>query len=59
MTATEASRNRDARRRTGADLRAALVGIPAPDDRFGEEMAAAVALLETDGRLQRVRRTAV
>jgi prevent-host-death family protein len=38
-----------ARRRTGADLRAALAGIPAPDDRFAAEIAAAVALLETDG----------
>lgn len=38
-----------ARRRTGADLRAALAGIPAPDDRFAEDIAAAVALLETAG----------
>lgn len=37
-----------ARRRTGADLRAALAGIPAPDDRFTEDIAAAVALLKTD-----------
>lgn len=38
-----------ARRRTGADLRTALAGIPAPDDRFTEDIASAVALLETDG----------
>lgn len=37
-----------ARRRTGADLRMALAGIPGPDDRFAEDIAAAVALLETD-----------
>ena len=37
-----------ARRRTGSDLRAALGGIPAPDGRFAEGIAAAVALLETD-----------
>jgi prevent-host-death family protein len=36
-----------ARRRTGADLRAALTGIPAPDDRFADDIAAAVALLES------------
>lgn len=38
-----------ARRRTGADLRAVLAGIPAPDDRFVEDIADAMALLETDG----------
>jgi prevent-host-death family protein len=38
-----------ARRRTGADLRTALAGIPVPDDRFVEDIADAVALLETDG----------
>jgi prevent-host-death family protein len=38
-----------ARRRTGADLRAALAAIPAPDDRFVADITAAVALLETDG----------
>jgi len=37
-----------ARRRTGADLRAALAGIPAPDDRFADDIAAAVALLESE-----------
>lgn len=37
-----------ARRRTGSDLRAALAGIPAPDDRFAEKIAAAVALLESE-----------
>ncbi|XVV11022.1 type II toxin-antitoxin system Phd/YefM family antitoxin [Actinoplanes sp. CA-131856] len=35
-----------ARRRTGADLHAALAGIPSPDDHFTEDIAAAVALLE-------------
>jgi prevent-host-death family protein len=40
---------RPARRRTGADLRTALVGIPAPDDRFADDIAAAVAMLEVDG----------
>ena len=38
-----------ARRRTGSDLRAALTGIPAPDDRFADDIASAVALLEADG----------
>jgi len=38
-----------ARRRTGADLRASLAGIPAPEDRFTEDIAAAIALLEGDG----------
>ena len=37
-----------ARRRTGSDLRAALAGIQAPDDRFAEDIAAAVALLEAE-----------
>ncbi len=37
-----------ARRRTGADLSAALDGIPAPDDRFADDISAAVALLETE-----------
>lgn len=37
-----------ARRRTGADLRVAPAGIPAPDDRFVEDIASAVALLETE-----------
>jgi prevent-host-death family protein len=35
-------------RRTGADLRAALAGIPAPDDRFAEDIAGALAML-TEG----------
>lgn len=38
-----------ARRRTGADLRAALAGVPAPDDQFADDVASAVALLTTDG----------
>ncbi|MBL7258399.1 type II toxin-antitoxin system Phd/YefM family antitoxin [Paractinoplanes lichenicola] len=37
-----------ARRRTGADLRSALEGIPAPDDRFADDIAGAVALLESE-----------
>jgi antitoxin (DNA-binding transcriptional repressor) of toxin-antitoxin stability system len=37
-----------ARRRTGADLAAALAGIPAPDDRFAEDIAAASALLDAE-----------
>ncbi|MFC7280236.1 type II toxin-antitoxin system Phd/YefM family antitoxin [Paractinoplanes rhizophilus] len=37
-----------ARRRTGADLRTALAGIPTPDDRFADDIAAAVALLESE-----------
>jgi antitoxin (DNA-binding transcriptional repressor) of toxin-antitoxin stability system len=36
---------RPARRRTGADLRAALGDIPPPDDRFTEDAAGALALL--------------
>ena len=38
-----------ARRRTGADLRAALADIPTPDDRFAADIANAVALLDADG----------
>jgi prevent-host-death family protein len=37
-----------AHRRTGADLRAALADVPAPDDGFGKDIAAALALLETE-----------
>jgi prevent-host-death family protein len=37
-----------ARRRTGADLYAALADIPPPDDQFVEDVAAAVAFLEAD-----------
>lgn len=36
---------RPAKRRTEADLRAALADIPPPDDRFAEDVTAAVALL--------------
>jgi antitoxin (DNA-binding transcriptional repressor) of toxin-antitoxin stability system len=39
-----------ARRRTGADLRAALNGLPPPDDHFAEDIADAVALLTNEGR---------
>ena len=37
-----------ARRRTGADLRAALADIPAPDDRFAEDIAGALELLDQE-----------
>lgn len=40
---------RPPRRRTGADLRAALEGIPAPDDQFVDDISDAVALLGSDG----------
>jgi len=40
---------RPARRRTGADLRAALENIPPPDDRFAEDIAGALALVSSDG----------
>lgn len=39
-----------ARRRTGADLRAALVGTEPPDDRFAEDIAATMALLTHEER---------
>ena len=39
-----------ARRRTGADLRAALSDLPPPDDRFADDIAGAVALLTNEGR---------
>lgn len=38
-----------ARRRRGADLRAALDEIPPPDERFTESIAAALALLTSEG----------
>nr|WP_322768953.1 type II toxin-antitoxin system prevent-host-death family antitoxin [Frankia sp. Cr1] len=37
-----------ARRKTGADLRAALVGIRPPDDAFEQSVAAAVGYLRAD-----------
>jgi prevent-host-death family protein len=37
-----------ARRRTGSDLHAALAGIPAPDDRFAEDIAVAGNLPESE-----------
>jgi prevent-host-death family protein len=37
-----------AQRRTGADLRAALADIPAPDDRFAADIASATALLTAE-----------
>lgn len=39
-----------ARRHTGAELSAALEGIEPPDDRFVEDIAAAMALLDTEVR---------
>ena len=38
-----------ARRRTGGDLRAALEQIPPPDDRFAADIAAALALISSEG----------
>lgn len=38
-----------ARRRTGADLRSALDEIPPPDERFAADIAAALALLTSEG----------
>lgn len=38
-----------ARRRTGADLRSALDEIPPPDERFAEDIAAALGLLASEG----------
>jgi antitoxin (DNA-binding transcriptional repressor) of toxin-antitoxin stability system len=40
---------RPARRRAGADLRAALEHIPPPDDRFAEDIASALALISSEG----------
>ncbi|OHV44256.1 type II toxin-antitoxin system prevent-host-death family antitoxin [Pseudofrankia sp. BMG5.36] len=37
------------RRRTGADLRAALAGTTPPDDAFEKSIAATVSRLSTDG----------
>ena len=39
---------RPARRRSGADLRAALEHIPPPDDRFVEDVAGALALISSE-----------
>ncbi len=39
---------RPARRRSGQDLRAALAETVPPDDRFGNDIAGAVALLTND-----------
>jgi antitoxin (DNA-binding transcriptional repressor) of toxin-antitoxin stability system len=38
------------RRRTGADLRTALADTTPPDDRFADDIAAALALITTEGR---------
>lgn len=40
---------RPARRRTGKDLKAALTRTVPPDERFARDIAAATALLTTDG----------
>ena len=40
---------RPARRRTGADLRAALEHIPPPDDRFADDISGAMALISNEG----------
>jgi prevent-host-death family protein len=37
-----------ARRRTGADLRAALANVPPPDDAFSRDIADAIALLNSE-----------
>ena len=37
-----------ARRRTGADLRAALADVPPPDDAFSRDIAEAIALLNSE-----------
>jgi prevent-host-death family protein len=37
-----------ARRRTGADLRAALADVPAPDDAFSRDIAETIALLNSE-----------
>ena len=37
-----------AHRRTGADLRAALADVSPPDDTFSRDIAAAVALLDSE-----------
>jgi len=39
-----------ARRRTGGDLRAALVDVPPPDDAFSRDIADAIALLSSEVR---------
>jgi antitoxin (DNA-binding transcriptional repressor) of toxin-antitoxin stability system len=39
-----------ARRRTGADLRAVLAGVPPPDARFAANVADALALVTTEER---------
>jgi prevent-host-death family protein len=39
---------RPARRRTGRHLRAALDGIPAPDERFAADVRAAIAAIEQE-----------
>lgn len=40
---------RPAKRRTGADLRAALENIPPPDDKFSGDIADALALISGEG----------
>ena len=38
-----------ARRRTGADLRAALDDIPPPDEKFADDISGALALISNEG----------
>jgi antitoxin (DNA-binding transcriptional repressor) of toxin-antitoxin stability system len=38
-----------AQRRTGADLRSALEHVPPPDERFADDIAAALAQISTEG----------
>jgi prevent-host-death family protein len=40
---------RPARHHTGSDLRAALEHIPPPDDHFADDIAAALALVSSEG----------
>ena len=40
---------RPARRRTGADLRAALADVPPPDDKFAADISDALALVTAEG----------
>jgi prevent-host-death family protein len=39
-----------ARRRTGADLRNALAGLPPPDDQFVDDIASTLSLLTSESR---------
>ena len=41
-----------ARRRTGADLRSALEHVPPPDERFADDIAAALAQISAEGTIR-------